>query len=190
MAMTVTCDWNSEASANVRWRCSGRHTHVIFDLVGHVVVDDMLDVGEVQPLGRHVRRHQHVLAPALAPTHTPKSNLPLTAKDAGRTSPGQRRMRRGVCGEPTGADAGGTEVLRAAAAGLRPCAEDQALRVGTSASPRHPPAQTSLRPGPLRGARHRCTLPASRHAPRRLPRRHGTEARRAAGPNPRNPKDT
>lgn len=39
--------------------------HVVLDLLRHVEVDDVLDVGEVQALGRHVSRHQHVAGPAL-----------------------------------------------------------------------------------------------------------------------------
>mmetsp|Transcript_30466 Transcript_30466/g.76481 ORF Transcript_30466/g.76481 Transcript_30466/m.76481 type:complete len:586 (-) Transcript_30466:154-1911(-) len=35
--------------------------HVVLDLLGHVKVDDVLDVGEVQPLGRHVGGHEHIL---------------------------------------------------------------------------------------------------------------------------------
>ena len=39
--------------------------HVVLDLVGEVVVDHVLDVGEVQALAGHVCGHQHVLLAAL-----------------------------------------------------------------------------------------------------------------------------
>ena len=38
---------------------------VIFNLLGHVVVDDVLDVGKVQTLSSHVRRDQHILTLSL-----------------------------------------------------------------------------------------------------------------------------
>eukprot|EP00955_Chlamydomonas_euryale_P074163 361949-Chlamydomonas_euryale.AAC.1 len=39
--------------------------HVVLDLVRHVVVDDVLDVGEVEALGRDVGRNEHVGRAAL-----------------------------------------------------------------------------------------------------------------------------
>lgn len=41
--------------------------HIVLDLVGHVVVDDVLHAGKVQALGGDVRGHEHVLGPRLEP---------------------------------------------------------------------------------------------------------------------------
>ena len=34
---------------------------VVFDLVRHVEIDDMLNFWEIQSLGRHISGHQHIL---------------------------------------------------------------------------------------------------------------------------------
>ena len=46
---------------------------IVFDVSGHVIVDDMLDGGEVQALGGHVCCHKDVLSP-----FTELSDRPLT----------------------------------------------------------------------------------------------------------------
>ena len=38
---------------------------VVFDVVGHIVVDDVLDTGEVKAFRRHVGGYQHVLLETL-----------------------------------------------------------------------------------------------------------------------------
>ncbi len=38
-----------------------RRPHIVLDLVGHVEVDDVLDIGEVQAFGGDIRCDQHVL---------------------------------------------------------------------------------------------------------------------------------
>ena len=49
--------------------------HVVFNLWRHVVVDDVLDVGEVQALAGDVRGHQHVLAARLEAVQGPRPLL-------------------------------------------------------------------------------------------------------------------
>jgi hypothetical protein len=39
--------------------------HVVLDLIGHVIVDDVLHPREVEALGRHVCRDKHVLGATL-----------------------------------------------------------------------------------------------------------------------------
>ena len=46
---------------------------IVFNVSGHVIVDDMLDRGEVQALGGHVCCHKDVLSP-----FTELSDCPLT----------------------------------------------------------------------------------------------------------------
>lgn len=39
--------------------------HVVLNLVWQVIIDDMLDVGEVQTLAGHISRYQNILVPTL-----------------------------------------------------------------------------------------------------------------------------
>ena len=45
--------------------CATDAMHIVLDLVGHVKIDDVLDVWEVQSLAGHIGRHQHILLPRL-----------------------------------------------------------------------------------------------------------------------------
>ena len=53
-------EWTGGTTSTGGWH----HTTptVVLDVGRHVVVDDMLDPLEVQPLGSNVCRHQHILA--------------------------------------------------------------------------------------------------------------------------------
>mmetsp|Transcript_40503 Transcript_40503/g.103728 ORF Transcript_40503/g.103728 Transcript_40503/m.103728 type:complete len:298 (-) Transcript_40503:1225-2118(-) len=57
-----------ERRGNASLAAAARSTnpmHVVLDLARHVVVDDVLNVGEIQTLGSHIRGDKHVLLPPL-----------------------------------------------------------------------------------------------------------------------------
>lgn len=54
----------NEGGSNARLAaapCAPDAMHIVLDLVRHIIIDDVLDVGEVQSLAGHVCCHQHIL---------------------------------------------------------------------------------------------------------------------------------